>query len=415
VVLEFWFKPMTSSQRFARVLTVFALAGLIGSLLGCHSESAEGQQQPIVDSGPALRVTLVTAQLHPWPRTVRVQGTMAADEDAVIGAKVAGRVEKVDVDRGTQVKAGDVLVELEMADFDLRVQQAEAALESVRSKLGLRNGDPEEKLNPLRAPPVLQELAVKEEAQLQLERVRQLARSTAAAQEQLQQQEAAFKVAKARYDSAVNSVYEQMSQLGLRRAELALARQQRTDARILAPFAGIVQEKRVAPGSYVMAGQAVVKLVRIDPLRFEATVPEREVRAVNLGEPIVIHLAGHKDPIQAKIDRISPALDKQSLSLLVEADVANPGNRIRAGHFAEADIVADRSAQALALPEPAVFEFAGVEKVWLVEGGKAREQRVQTSRHERGLVEILGGLKAGERVILDATQGRAGNVVAQAE
>lgn len=369
--------------------------------------SSEGTAAPLVKT--------TTVALQPWPRTIRVQGTLAPDEEAIIGAKVAGRVEKVAVDRGTPVTAGDVLVELEMADSQLRVQQAEAALESVRSKLGLRSGDPDEKLNPLRAPPVLQELATREEAQLQLERIRQLARTSAAAQEQLQQQEAVLKIAKARYDSAVNGVYEQVSQLSLRRAELALARQQQKDARIVAPFTGIVQEKRVSPGSYVMAGQAVVKLVRIDPLRFEATVPEREVPAVAQGEPILIHLAGNKQPLQAKIDRISPALEKDSLSLQMEADLPNPSNRLRAGHFAEADIVADRNSQALAVPDSAVFEFAGVEKVWVVEGDKAREQRVQTGRRERGLVEIAGGLKAGQNVVLDASQGRAGPVILQAE
>jgi RND family efflux transporter MFP subunit len=344
-----------------------------------------------------------------------VQGTLVADEEAIIGAKVAGRVEKVSVDRGSPVKAGDVLVALEMTDFNLRVQQAEAALDSVRSRLGLRNGDSDEKLNPLRAPPVLQELAMKEEAQLQLDRVKQLARGSAASLDQLQQQEAAFKVAKARYDAAVNGVHETMSMLGLRKADLAVALQQRTEARIVAPFSGIVQEKRVAPGSYVTVGQPVAKLVRIDPLRFEATVPERAVPAVQLGEPLGIHVIGQEKPIQARIDRISPALEKESLSLVIEADIPNPGHRLRAGHFAEADLVAERATQTLAVPASAVFEFAGIEKVWLVEGSKAREQRVQTGRRTNESVEILGGLKAGERVILDAAQGRAGMVQPQSD
>jgi RND family efflux transporter MFP subunit len=380
------------------------------SVSGCESQSSNGPASSASDAGLPPSVEIAVGGEHAWPRVIRVQGSLAADEEAVIGAKVAGRVDKVNVDRGTPVTQGQALIELEMADFNLRVQQAEAALESVRSKLGLRNGEPEEKLYPLRAPPVLQELATKEEAQLLLDRVKQLARQGAGTQEQVQQQEAAFKVAKARYDSAVNGVFEQLSLLALRRSELELIRQHRTDARIVAPFAGIVQARQVSPGTYVTVGQPVVTLVRIDPLRFQAAVPERDVRLVQIGEAIDIWLEGRKESILARIDRISPALEKQSLSLVIEADVPNPGNKLRAGHFAEADIVVEREAKVLAVPASAVYEFAGVEKVWLVADGHAREQRVQTGRRAKGLVEILGGLKAGDPVILDASQGRSGAV-----
>jgi len=393
-----------------RTHTEIALLLFFVTIPGCNSQTASGSPDAHTESGSVPTVPVVVATLHNWPRSIRVQGTLAADEQAVIGAKVAGRVEKVRVDRGTEVVEDQVLVELELADFDLRVQQAEAALESVRSKLGLRNGEPDTKLNPLRAPPVLQEQAMKEEAQLLLDRAKQLVRQSAATAEQVQQQEAALKVAKARYDSAVNNVFEQIALIGLRKTELALAQQQRTDARIIAPFAGIVQERRVSPGAFLAVGQPVVTLVRINPLRFQAAVPERDVRLVKPGEPIAIWLEGQREPIRARIDRISPSLEKQSLSLVLEADVPNPGNKLRAGHFAQGDIIVDHEAQALAVPQAAVFEFAGVEKLWLVEAGKAREQRVQTGRRDRGLVEILGGLKPGDQVITDAAQGRIGPV-----
>jgi RND family efflux transporter MFP subunit len=223
---------------------------------------------------------------------------------------------------------------------------------------------------------------------------------------------AQLKAAQARYDSAVNAVSEQVSLIGVRRTELALAQQQLIDAQIVAPFDGIVEARRISPGEYVQLGQAVVSLVRTHRLRLTAGVPENKAGPIRTGQRIDIRIAGKTEPISATISRVSPMVTQTSRAVRIEADVANPQLEYQAGLFAEADIVIDADAQTLALPATAVSRFAGVQKVWLVEQGKARQQTVRTGREDSRRMEVLEGVKPGDLVVTDADQGHDGPVIA---
>ncbi len=384
---------------------------LCASLAGCQFSTASDTASPPGEPrAAATAVRLTQARLQAWPLTVRVQGSLIGDEEAVIGAKVIGRVKEVLVDRGTAVAQGQVLARLEAEEFELRILQAEAQLAQVRAKLGLQPGEPEEKLDRTKAPPVLQEQALQDEAQFLVERARTLVAQRAIGLEEFQKHEMAYRVAKARYASALNTVDEQIAQLALRRAEVGLAKQQLADSVITAPFPGIVQERHIARGVYLQAGHPVVTLVRTDPLRFRAGVPEREAAQIRVGEAIAILIEARFEPLRATVSRVSPALAQESRCLVFEADLPNPAGQLRAGVFAQADIVVAPEARTLTLPETAVSEFAGVEKVWLVRDGQAVEQRVLSGRRERGQVEILQGVTAGNQIVLDARQGRTGPV-----
>jgi RND family efflux transporter MFP subunit len=157
-------------------------------------------------------------------------------------------------------------------------------------------------------------------------------------------------------------------------------------------------------------GQPVVSLVRTNPLRFRAGIPERHAMQLRVGQSVRVLLEGQSTPRDAKIDRISPALELGSRSLAIEADVGNADFSLRAGLFAEAEIIVDPDDRALAVPASAVTEFAGVEKVWRIVDGQAKEQRIRTGRRNAELVEVLNGLAAGEQVIAQAIRGRAGTV-----
>jgi len=385
-------------------LVLIALA--VGTL-GCTNKATADKPSETVVKRPAAKpVALTPVQLRDWPATVRVQGSLHGDEQAVIGAKVAGRVKVVKVEFGTVVQAGDVIAQLDPEEFDLQVKQAEAQLEQVRAKVGLKPGQPDDELNPLKSPPVLQEKALLEEARANLDRTEQLHRQGTVTTAELHQREAALSVAEARFEASLNSVDEQIALLGVRKAELALAREHQSEATVKAPFTGVIQERRVAPGVYVRVGDPMVTLVRTHPLRFRTGVPEREALNVHLGQPVQIVIEGIEKPIDGKICRISPALDLSSRSLWIEVDVPNAGGQLRAGLFAEADIVVDPDQKLLAVPADSIIEFAGIEKVWLVQDGQLKERRVNTGRRARGLVEVLGGVGPGERIALDASRVR---------
>jgi RND family efflux transporter MFP subunit len=390
----------------------FWLFAAIFSAGGCSQQVAapavDAEASSAQPSGEAL--SAVEVALRPWPHTVRVQGTLIEDESAQLGAKVAGRIKEVMVDLGTRVDEGQPVARLDTEEFDLRVQQAEAQVAQARATLGLKGTTPDNKLDPTKAAPVLQELALLEEARMNFNRVRSVSGKAVFTQEEVQTRQSALHVAEARYSSSLNAVQEQVALLALRRSELALAVQNQHDAVLKAPFVGIIQQKHVAPGSYVNIGQPVVTLMRIDPLRFRAGVPERTAVGVSVGQTVKIFLDGQPAPIEAKISRISPALDLSSRALMIEADVDNGEGRWRSGLFAEAEILVDAEQQALTVPVSSVVAFGGVEKVWAVKDDKAEPRPVRIGRRDAKFVEILDGLSAGDVILTDGRQGREGVV-----
>lgn len=381
------------------------------AMLGCdHAESpGDGAAAAPAPLAPK-QVEVVAATLEAWPRTVTVQGALLADEDAVIGAKIAGRVAAVNVDLGSIVKKGDPLVTLDRSELDLQVKLAEAQLQQACSAIGLKAYEDETKLDYKNAPPVQLEQALVDEAEAAVNRAKALLPTRAITGSEYDTLVAQMRAAKARYNSALNGVSTQVAMIGVRRTELSLAKQQVADSETVAPFDGVVEARRVSPGEYVSPGQPLVSLVRAERLRFTAGVPESKAGEIKPGQQVAIRIAGAKEPLLTEVTRVSPIVTQTSRAVRIEADVPNPGHALQAGLFAEADVIVDPEAQALALPSTAVTRFAGVEKVWLVADGKAAQQSIRTGREERGLVEVVSGLVEGNQVVANADDGRSGPV-----
>jgi RND family efflux transporter MFP subunit len=381
--------------------------------LGCCAMLAAGCQKGAAtpeDSSEKTPQDVVATQvaLRTWPRTVMLQGNLMGDEQAVVGTEVAGQVRTVNVDIGTQVAQGEVIAELDPVDFDLRVAEAQSQLAQARARLGLSPESDEASLDPLKAPPVVEAKALWEEATALLQRVRSLKQTDAVSDEEIQVRETAELVAKARYDSALNAVREQIAALAMHRALLDLATQAQANAKIKAPFSGVVAARQASPGVYLQVGAPVVTLVRIDPLRFRAGAPEREARSIKVGQAATLRIEGQGEPRQAKVSRISPVLDLASRSLVIEIDVPNPagavGGALEGGLFAECEVVVDEEARTLAAPATAIVEFAGVQKAWIIEDGKTESRRIVTGRSQAGWVEVLEGLGENETIVLDASR-----------
>jgi RND family efflux transporter MFP subunit len=223
---------------------------------------------------------------------------------------------------------------------------------------------------------------------------------------------AAEEVAAARYASAVNSVNEKIALIGVRTAERSLAQQRLQDSVVLAPFDGLVQQRHVAPGSFVQVGQPIATIVRTNLLHFRGMLPERHARKLALGQQVTLQIESIDQPRTALVTRISPTLDELSRSLLFEAELDNADGRLKTGLFAEAAVVLDESAQAIALPASAITEFAGAEKVWKVVDGQASEQIVTTGKRRQDLIEITSGVSIGDVVFWQADKGRIARVEA---
>jgi RND family efflux transporter MFP subunit len=335
------------------------------------------------------------------PRTVVVTGTLAADVEVVAGFKVAGRVTEIPVDLGTPVRRGQTLARLDPTDYRLRVEQAEAALRQVRAGLGLPPDGTDDKVDPGRTALVREAEAVLAEARQNRTRMETLWVKEYIARAEYDASLAKLLVAEGRYQAAVEEIRNRAEILAERRSGLELAKQQLADTVLLAPIDGAVRERKASAGEYLAAGAPVVGLVKIHPLRLRVAVPERDAPAVRVGQDVKVRLEG--DPVEhtGRVVRLSPAIQEQNRTLAVEAEVANPGGRLRPGAFARAEIVVQADRPVVLLPVSAVVSFAGIEKVFGVKDGRSVERKIRTGRRSGDRVEVLEGLAAGETVVVE--------------
>jgi RND family efflux transporter MFP subunit len=333
-------------------------------------------------------------------RTVEAPGTLAADEQATISFKVAGRLDQLRVDLGSSVRKGQVLATLETQDFKSRVNQAEAALQQARARLGLSPEGTDDKFDIQKTALVRQAAAVLAEARANRERTRKLVEEGVQPRAELDSVESTYQVADSRYQDAIEEVRNRQAVLLQRRAELQSAKQQLAETIIYAPFDGSIRERRANLGEYLNAGMPVVTLVRLHPLRLRVEVPERDVQGIRVGQAVSVTVEGEFEPATGKVARISPALVEQSRTLILEAEVVNTRGRLRPGSFAKAVIQTARTDNIVTVPPDAVVNFAGIQKVFTIKDGKAVENTVLLGRREEGWVEITEGLQAAQTIIL---------------
>jgi RND family efflux transporter MFP subunit len=189
--------------------------------------------------------------------------------------------------------------------------------------------------------------------------------------------------------------------LAERRSEVAIARQQLLDSALKASLDGAVRQRHASAGEYLAAGSPIVTVVRIHPLRLRLAVPERVAPDVRIGQPVNVKVEGDRTVYHGQVARLSPAISEEDRTLLVEAEVPNEDGQLRPGAFAEAEIVTSAGEQTIFVPASAIVTFAGIEKVMTVRDGLSVETRVQTGRRLEDRVEILGGLKPDELVVVE--------------
>jgi RND family efflux transporter MFP subunit len=382
------------------VLTAFAL-GLCALLSGCQSQGSVGaEEQKSKPAGPPPREVKVTpAAERTIARTVSATGTLAADDQVVLGTKVAGRLAETTVDLGTRVKKGQLVGRLDQSDFKLRVEQAEAALQQARVRLGLSATGTDEKVDPEQTAVVRQARAMMDDARLTRDRSIKLAQQELIARAQLDTAEAALQVAEGRYQDAIEEVRNRQAVIAQRRSELELARQQLSDTVIVSPLDGVVSLKQASVGEYLTAGAPIATLVRVHPLRLRVPVPEREGSGVRVGHAVTLTIEGDTTVYRGRVVRLSPIVQEQNRTLLVEAEVPNERGFLRPGAFARVEIMTEVSQPVITVPSTALIVFAGVEKVMVVRQGKTAEVRVTTGRRLGPDVEIIDGVKRGDPVV----------------
>jgi RND family efflux transporter MFP subunit len=397
--------------QLTRLLAGLLFGALVVVFGACTSGYQGSAQQSLPGAGkPARQVKTARVEETPFGETVTANGTLAAFDQTTAGVKVAGRLSSISVDLGSVVRSGQLIAQIEANDYKLRVQQAEAALSQARARLGLSPDGTDDKVSAEQTGTVRQAKAQLDESRLNRERAVRLVEQGIVAKADFDAADATFKVAQSRYQDALEEIRNRQALLAQRRSELALARQQLTDTGVYAPIDGIVQQKRASIGEYLIAGAPVVDIVRMNPLRLRAEVPERDARAVRFGQNVRVSVEGDTKVYLGKIKRLSPVITQENRMLIVEADVQNDGN-LRPGSFAKAEIVTNDSKMAVTVPNNSIVTFAGIEKVIVVENGKAVEKPITTGRRNADWTEILSGVNVGDQVIVDPGNLQSGMLV----
>lgn len=379
------------SSPMKALLSVFLLGVLAA---GCSRDrgvqAAEGQK--------ARAVAVDAAQVREIRRQVDVVGTLAAREEVVVSAEVEGRVARLVHDLGDRVAAGAPLIELDAEKLQYRAEGQRAALEQARARYGA-SGDTE--LPPLdKVPSVVSTTAQLAEAQQQLDRAKNLASRNLVSRSDLEAAQTRYDTAKAAHDQALASARQLRADIEAQSSSLRLAQRNLRDAVIRAPFDGYVAERLVAQGQYVQPQAPVMRLVRLQPLKLTAEIPEKFAPWIQTGREMTVKVDAFPGQVFAgRVVRISPAVNLKSRAFAIEGEIPNTDGRLKPGTFARVEITTDRVERAVTIPVAAVQSRYGTNRVFLVQNGQLLGKEIVLGDRLGDRVEVAKGLEPGTAIV----------------
>jgi RND family efflux transporter MFP subunit len=377
--------PTQSKGKAGRTILAFLVIALLAGALGygfwkhytLHAEvmaTAEARR----DFVPSVRTAGVRAsdpfRIASWP------GTTEAFEQANIYARASGYISKRNVDIGSRVKAGDLLVEITAPEIEHQIAQAEGTLTQLRANLE-------------------QAKANRDLAQVTWDRDRKLVQQGWTTQQQgdtdrltLQSREAAVGVATA------NIVAQE--------AQLRVLNQQRVYQRVVAPFDGVITQRNIDVGSLVQAdaasGTFLFALAHADVIRIQLYVPQDDAIGVVPGTQAVVRVPEIPGrDFSGSVARIADALQPGTRTLLTEIDVPNPDRALSPGMYCRVELKIPRKTPSLIVPSEAIIFNRNGLSVAVVENDTARIRNVTVVRDFGTSVEVSEGVAAGDKVILN--------------
>lgn len=328
-------------QRLALLLTALVVA------LAAIPSLAQAQRP----DAPPTGVVVADAQVISFPVVIEALGTTRANESVDLRSLVSKRIVAISFEEGQRVEAGEILIELESAEARADVASAKATVA---------------------------------ESESQLRRAQQLFRTKSVSASELDQR---------------------LTRRDADRASLDAAEARLNDTKVRAPFSGVLGLRNVSLGSYVTPDRVITTLDDTAIIKLDFAVPEAVLSLLETGLAIEAKSAAWPDDVFAgRVASIDTRVDPISRTLTVRALLPNEDGRLRPGMFLTVELLRD-DISTLVVPEAAIVPDRSRQFVMVVGPSNAVEQRqVQTGRRSPGLVEITGGLVAGETVIVEGTQ-----------
>jgi RND family efflux transporter MFP subunit len=366
-------------------------------LLACSKSSPEKQVEAAPKSkSPEVRTA--KAESRTIDRSISVTGELQADETLSVVFEVAGRVAKIHTDFGRLVRKGEVIAELDPTEYRIQVERGQALLAQSLARIGLDPKDADK--TPTTSPAIRQAEAQLADAKSKFEAASKLVKTGDIAQERYVELEKALAARQAALDAAKDELRTLTASVQSLRADLRLIEKRLADTVVRAPFDAAVTERLVSPGQYIKENTPVLRLVKSDPLRLRADIPEVASSYVRPGSTLTFTTgAAPGETFRATVERLNPALDKQSRSMSVEAKIANPKWTLRPGTFVQVSLITEKNVPIVTVPKAALYNIAGLTKAFAIRDGKAVEVKVPPATEGDTWIEVPNGsIASGEAV-----------------
>lgn len=360
-------------HRYVVLLLTLAACG------GAEHRAPETKTPPVV-------VATTEAHEEPLAHLYRTSGTVRGKTTATLTSKSTGYVRSVAVRPGDLIKAGQVLATLEANDVAASVRRAHAGFDqSIESRTEAENA-------------LAAAQAAARIAKATRDRVAALHAEKAVSQHEYDEADARARAALATERMAEARLRASSSRIAQAKAELSEVQAALDYARITAPFAGRVLERRVEPGNLASPGTPLLVVEEDRELRIETAVEESRADRVSLGDRATVEIGARREQVTVTVSEIVPMVDVASRAFLVKLDLPADVEGLRSGMFARVSFdVGQRSR--LVVPTTAVSSAGAIDRVFAVDGDYARLRMVTLGETHGPWTEVLSGVAPGERVI----------------
>ena len=386
------------SFRYVAPLVLACLA-----LAACGKESAQPAKAPEPQIVRDVMVgTVTTGEVD---ERAEVMGTVKSRISTTLSSKIVGKILALHIREGSEVRTGQILVELDDSDIAAQVRRAEAGVREAESAI----------------PEVDRAIAAANAARAAAEAQRDLAASTLTRYQQLLERKSVapqeYDQVVARHKAAVAEVeraaaegqalqakrQQAQARIESARAELASAQVMQGYAKIAAPISGVVTVKHADLGSLATPGTPLLTLEDSRRYWLEVAIPDSQAARIRLGQSLAIQIEAAGISIRAPVAEIIPAADPTTRTTQVRLDLpASP--RLRSGLFGRAWVPIGQR-QTIRIAQEAILDRGQLQGVYVVgQDNIARFRLVRTGATGQGAVEILSGLTGGELVVVAGTE-----------
>ncbi len=381
-------------QTVSRTISALGMVCLAGVTWGCSkTETAQARGRDTA----AKSVQVEEVRQETVRRAVEVVGTLAAVDQVTLSSETEGKVSKILADLGDRVTAGQALIQLDNEKQQYNFDQQKAALARALAQYGAP--DPQHLPDIEKTPDVQKASADLQQAKQSYDRANELFKRTLVPRQTLDDAETALQSKRASYDSSLQTAKNLRASIQASEATMKLADRQFRDTQIRAPFDGYIEKRLVNLGELVKAQMPVIAVVRVDPLKAIAEIPEKMAPWIKDGQAVELHVDAYPSrTFEGRMSRVSPAVNTATRAFPFEALVPNRDAVLKPGTFARVHIDSGKEDPVLTLPYSALQYRYGVNRVFVVDGEKltVRELKVGDRMGER--IEILSGVNAGDRV-----------------